>query len=554
MQRAWMVRAGRDGEWEQDALRDGMVVAAWPGHLGDLGLYRNRDALHQAVADAYPRTDVVRTRNWTGQLWKLADEMSEGDWVVLPLKSTKQVAIGRVTGPYAFRKEEPEGLQHTRPVEWLRTDLPREDIKPDLRNMLGSLLTICELSRFDAVGRLGRLATDGVDPGTDKPEELRGIDTVADLAKEVEAKGPVPMTIRDLLALWDAGSRNSAVVDRMRADLAGYGLSTAPPFTDGSIDTPIRVLSIGAAPETDATGGETAFHLITGGGEPAAGNTSETTDGAPEETEEIEDTDTATAPEIGLRISHLLSAEHELLSIALDGDVITAQTTMLDSGYDQLAVVDDNGSLVGSISWRSIGRARISYDQPTVADALEDGDRRAGRKDELLGWIDDIVKTGYVFVVNADGTPAGIVTAADVSERFGEDLRPTVVLEEIERRLRRALTVFSAEDLYHYAKQYKRSTIADKKRRGQLRPLSPDDLVFGEYYNLLENDEAWERLGWRISQQILLARLDEVRKIRNSVAHYHPDPLSAKQIKSLDGLRSMLRAAHSDARPGGGAG
>ncbi|UWM48557.1 CBS domain-containing protein [Streptomyces carpaticus] len=550
MQRAWMVRAGSDGEWEQDALNKGMVAAAWSGHLGDLSLYRDRDALQEAVAATYPRADVVRIRNWTGQLWKLADEMSEGDWVVLPLKSAKQVAIGRITGSYAFRKEAPTGLQHTRPVEWRRTDLPREDIKPDLRNMLGSLLTICELSRFDAVSRLGRLANDGVDPGTDKPEELRGVDTVADLAKTVAANGPVPMTIRDLLALWDAGSRNSAVVDRVRADLAGYGLSTTPPFTDGSIDTLIKVLSIGTAPETVARNRERAFHLSTIEGKPPAENVPEAADGPPEEIEEI---DAATAPEIGLRISHLLSAANELISIPLDSDVVTAQTTMLDNGYDQLAVVD-GGSLVGSISWRSIGRARISHDKPTIADALEDGHRRAGRKDELLGWIDDIVKTGYVFVVNADGTPAGIVTAADVSERFGEDLRPTMILEEIERRLRRALSVFTAEELYHYAKQYKHSTIADKKRLGQLRPLSPDDLVFGEYYNLLENDEAWERLGWKISQQILLARLDEVRKIRNSVAHYHPDPLSANQIKSLEGLRSMVRAAHSDARPGGGAG
>ncbi|WP_461296691.1 CBS domain-containing protein [Streptomyces harbinensis] len=550
MQRAWMVRAGSDGEWEQDALGKGMVAAAWSGHLGDLSLYRDRDALQEAVAATYPRADVVRIRNWTGQLWKLADEMSEGDWVVLPLKSTKQVAIGRITGPYAFRKEEPAGLQHTRPVKWRRTDLPREDIKPDLRNMLGSLLTICELSRFDAVSRLGQLANDGVDPGTDKPEELRGIDTVADLAKEVEAKGPVPMTIRDLLALWDAGSRNSAVVDRMRADLAGYGLSTAPPFTDGSIDTPIRVLSIGSAPEADATRAPAARHYTTGGEKTAAGSVS-TTD---EETQEIEDTDTETAPEIGLRLSHLLSPEQELVSIPLSSDVNTAQTVMLGNGYDQLAVVNSDGGFAGSISWRSIGRARISHDRPMVADALEDGERRASRKDELLGWIDDIVKNGYVFVVNADGTPTGIVTAADVAQRFGEDLRPTMILEEIERRLRRALSIFTSDELYQYAKQYKVTTIADKKAKGGLRPLSPDDLVFGEYHNLLENDVSWKRLGWPLTKPEVLAQLDEVRKIRNAIAHYHPDPPSKKQIKALDGLRRMLRAAVSDARPGGGAG
>ena len=62
--------------------------------------------------------------NFAGQLWAFAVAMKEGDLVVLPRKLTSQIAIGRVTGPYEYRQVD-DAFRHTRPVEWLQTDLPR---------------------------------------------------------------------------------------------------------------------------------------------------------------------------------------------------------------------------------------------------------------------------------------------------------------------------------------------------------------------------------------------------------------------------------------------
>ena len=105
--------------------------------------------------------------NFAAQLWALRGRMAVGDYVVLPLKATSQVAIGRITGEYEYRGDDPDPEKwHVRPVEWLRTDVPRSSIKQDLLYSLGAFLTYCQVSRNEAAARIAAIAATGVDPGT----------------------------------------------------------------------------------------------------------------------------------------------------------------------------------------------------------------------------------------------------------------------------------------------------------------------------------------------------------------------------------------------------
>ncbi|MEF9903440.1 restriction endonuclease [Streptomyces sp. P9-A2] len=115
----------------------------------DLADATTREGIKAAVAAAYPDEGPYTIGNWTGQLQRFAHEIRPGDLVVLPLR-TPQVAIGRVTGPYEHRANAPEGMRHVRRVEWLVTDLDRQEIQSDLLDSMGSLLTVFEISRFGA--------------------------------------------------------------------------------------------------------------------------------------------------------------------------------------------------------------------------------------------------------------------------------------------------------------------------------------------------------------------------------------------------------------------
>ena len=89
----------------------------------------------------------------------------------------RQIAIGRVTGPFENDLSQPENTWKRRKVEWLKTDLSREVVQDDLSNSMDASSTVFSLKKNDAPYRIKYLAEHGEDPGdrnrsveNDKPE------------------------------------------------------------------------------------------------------------------------------------------------------------------------------------------------------------------------------------------------------------------------------------------------------------------------------------------------------------------------------------------------
>jgi restriction system protein len=121
--------------------------------------------------------------------------------MVMPMKTTKAIAFGRVTGGYQHLADESDSeKRHVVPVNWEVNDLPRSAVKQDLLYTLGSALSVFAPTRGNAVARLEALLRTGNDPGAmpfppsptspgpnasgdgddvDKPETLLDIDEVA---------------------------------------------------------------------------------------------------------------------------------------------------------------------------------------------------------------------------------------------------------------------------------------------------------------------------------------------------------------------------------------
>jgi restriction system protein len=164
MTRAWLIRAGRAGEREQWALTNGVSGGGF-FEVADLTGASSREAVGAVVAAGFPGSADGKIQNFTAQLWALRDRIATGDLVVMPLKNTPQLAIGRISGPYEYRNDPDPALRHVRPVEWLVTDVPRTAVKQDLLYTLGAFLTICEVRRHDGAYRIEKLAKTGADPG-----------------------------------------------------------------------------------------------------------------------------------------------------------------------------------------------------------------------------------------------------------------------------------------------------------------------------------------------------------------------------------------------------
>jgi restriction system protein len=163
-QQAWLLRAGRAGEREHWALREGVSGGGFH-EVADLTPAATRDAVVAAVGAAFPSAKEAKVRNFAAQLWALRERINVGDLVVMPLKGNPVIAIGRVTSGYQYRNEADPSLRHVVAVEWLRTDVSRTSVKQDLLYSLGAFLTICELKRNDAAHRVAALAGTGQDPG-----------------------------------------------------------------------------------------------------------------------------------------------------------------------------------------------------------------------------------------------------------------------------------------------------------------------------------------------------------------------------------------------------
>ncbi|MFI2558371.1 CBS domain-containing protein [Nocardia farcinica] len=499
--RAWLVRSGRGGERERKALTEGLTIIGWP-EIGDLSRYRTWQELKQGLREAYPDASPTMLGNWAGQLWKFETAIQEGDLVVMPLKTNYGfVAVGRVSGAYEYHGDEPPDFRQVRKVDWLRTDIPWENIRPDLRASLGSLLTVCGLTRHDAAARIEQLARDGSDPGFHGDEEATSSAELLEDAAARDPSNPRQLTVRSLLEHWGVERRTAAAVSMIKADLAENGLTTRPAFTEGGLSDVVALVPLGSEPGVDAVTGDTA------------------------------DVENVTEPEpMSRRLGDLPA---RLVSIPSTADLTYAKTVMLRHQFSQLAVIDEDGTYRGAVTWESIGRAHIAGDQPALADAtvpapVVDHDAL------LLDQIDVIYDRGFIFVRSPDRVRVtGILSAADLTRQFGTLARPFVLIEEAENRLRRAADDhLDLDDMKNAVKPYQRSRIK-----------SAADLTFGNYVHLLADPDRWHKLGWRLDRNQVVELLELVRKVRNDLMHFATDPLSEEKFAAVHGLLQLLRTA-----------
>ena len=157
----WLVRGDRHGRFQDLALEKGFAYHS--SHIGDLSSAQSREKVLDLLREEYPDEKENRLKNWARQLYALAHRIKPGDLVVMPLRHAPQVAIGRASGNYAFRTDLGE-VNHTIPVDWLITDLPRTKLGQDLLYSLGAFMTVCQVKRNDAEARVERVLADGIDP------------------------------------------------------------------------------------------------------------------------------------------------------------------------------------------------------------------------------------------------------------------------------------------------------------------------------------------------------------------------------------------------------
>ena len=237
--RLFLARAGKAGEDEDHALTHDLAVIGFRD-IPSLASARDYAEVQRLVAEAHPGAAKRRVGNWTGQLWAFAISMTEGDIVVMPCKTSGQIAIGRVSGPYKYQKIG-DSFRHTRPVRWIRKDVPRTTFKQDMLDSMGAFMTVCQIQRNGAVDRVLAVMNGGTDsdlgaaagtPAASAPTS-QPVATSAEESVDYEQSAKDKI-IRFITETFHGHDLTHLVAAVLEAD--GWVTKVSPPGPDGGVD------------------------------------------------------------------------------------------------------------------------------------------------------------------------------------------------------------------------------------------------------------------------------------------------------------------------------
>ncbi|QQS09694.1 MAG: restriction endonuclease [Phycisphaerales bacterium] len=125
--RLWVVHISNQAKIAARARREGFICIGWT-RIGDLSPHDTREKMKIAMHRAYPDWSPGRVNASYGQVFRFAHEMSVGEIVVYPVKGSREIMIGEITGPYRWASDDADLMGHDysniRPVRWLKT-VPR---------------------------------------------------------------------------------------------------------------------------------------------------------------------------------------------------------------------------------------------------------------------------------------------------------------------------------------------------------------------------------------------------------------------------------------------
>lgn len=328
------------------------------------------------------------------------------------------------------------------------------------------------------------------------------------------AQGRAPSrSVRELLRWFGARRRRAGVVERIEAELEAAGICTDPHFTSTWIDAPVTFMkreNVAAASATSPAGPDD----VAGGAE-----------------------DRAKAEDLA-EMTHLVrmleAANREVVAVNPQDPIERAVTLMLAYDFSQLAVMTTPRDLKGAISWKSIG-SRLSQRNAlkVVSDAMEQA-AEVSDAASLFEVTKTIIQRDYVFVrASTDRKITGIVTATDLSEQFQGLSEPFLLLGRIESQIRRLIQrAFDVEDLRAAGIEN------DPEQRATATRVS--QLTFGAYLRIFEREENWAKLGFVACRRTFCKELDEVRKLRNEIMHFHPDVMEDGDFEQLRRFSRLL--------------
>ena len=207
-----------------------------------------------------------------------------------------------------------------------------------------------------------------------------------------------------------------------------------------------------------------------------------------------------------------------------------AITKMLVNDFSQLPVLKNKYTLEGAVTWQSIAQARLKDPDAPLSAAIVAASRLS-YSDDLNKVLPRLQDEDFVVVANHHNEITGIVTTADVVALYRERTLPFLLIGELDQELRGLIEATFAFDTVR--------EVCAQPGRPDL--TSFDNMTMGDYQQVLAHPTCWAELGWPLDRGTFVKRIDELRELRNDIAHFNPDPVPEDTVEKLKHMLDVIR-------------
>jgi restriction system protein len=239
----WVHRGGRTGEFEEEFVSQGAIGIYWEIDRS-FNETQNWDDLSKIMRDAQPDRSQGSIAQFTRMAWDFFIGYKIGDLVVMPRRGTQEFAVGKVTGQYEYRPENPVGgLPHLRSIEWLSTDSHKSLFPSDVASLLTPRKTIQRVTATDSHSKVLRVAQSHTQTSTPNStnEILRSV--ISDETdQDIETAGR--QQIANYIGANYKDHDFAALVEKV-LEAQGFKTYLSPPGPDGGVDILAGMGSLG---------------------------------------------------------------------------------------------------------------------------------------------------------------------------------------------------------------------------------------------------------------------------------------------------------------------
>lgn len=147
----WVIRAGKGSVYYNKFIANRKIYIPWDGYDFDFSTIETRSEYSSVVEKEKGTDNRISVSSWAGQLYSFARVIQKGDYVLIPSKASKMYCLAQVTGEYFFDGTEPDKLYHSRSIDILYTNIPKEIFSQSIIYSLGAFRTLFKAKYEDEI-------------------------------------------------------------------------------------------------------------------------------------------------------------------------------------------------------------------------------------------------------------------------------------------------------------------------------------------------------------------------------------------------------------------